>query len=233
MGSRGAAAASERHCGVAKAQASPENKPPSNIPGAREGAFPRRERSADAAIAVKNNSIGIKGKRMRLGKFSHMAVATLAIATLATGCASSGGDEADAAAPTNGGEFVDNSGGDTSGMTNEGTRGLLESVYFDYDSSAIRSDQRSVLQGNASKIGQNAGWRMIVVEGHCDERGSEEYNLALGERRAAAVKQYLVDSGVAGAKVDTVSFGEAKAAVQGHDESAWKWNRRAEFVVSQ
>jgi peptidoglycan-associated lipoprotein len=170
---------------------------------------------------------------MRLGKFSHMAVATFAIATLATGCASSGGDEAEAAAPTSGSEFVDNSGGMGGGMSEEGTRGLLESVYFDFDSSSIRSDQRPVLQGNATKIGQNSGWRMIVVEGHCDERGSEEYNLALGERRAAAVKQYLVDSGVSGSKVDTVSFGEAKAAVQGHDESAWKWNRRAEFVVSQ
>jgi len=168
---------------------------------------------------------------MRLGRFSHMAVATLAVATLAFGCASSGGDE-EAATPAGGSEFVDNSAGDTSGMSSEGQRGLLENVLFDYDSSAIRSDQRVVLQGNASKIGQNS-WKMIVVEGHCDERGSEEYNLALGERRAAAVKQYLVDSGVSGAKLDTVSFGEAKAAVQGHDESAWKWNRRAEFVVSQ
>jgi peptidoglycan-associated lipoprotein len=161
-----------------------------------------------------------------------MAVATLAVATLAFGCASSGGDE-EAAAPAPTSEFRDNSGGDTGGMTSEGMRGLLESVYFDFDSSAIRSDQRPVLQGNVSKIGQNSGWRMIVIEGHCDERGSEEYNLALGERRAAAVRQYLVDSGVPAGKLDTVSFGEAKPAVQGHDESAWKWNRRAEFVVSQ
>jgi peptidoglycan-associated lipoprotein len=72
---------------------------------------------------------------------------------------------------------------------------------------------------------------MITIEGHCDERGSEEYNLALGERRAAAVRQYLVDSGVSAGKLDTVSFGEAKPAVQGHDESAWRWNRRGEFVV--
>jgi peptidoglycan-associated lipoprotein len=231
MGRRGAAAASERHCGVAKAQASPENKPPSNIPGAREGAFPRRERSADAAIAVKNNSIGIKGKRMRLGKFSHMAVATLAIATLATGCASSGGDEADAAAPTNGGEFVDNSGGDTSGMTSEGTRGLLESVYFDYDSSAIRSDQRSVLQGNASKIGQNAGWRMVVVEGHCDERGSEEYNLALGERRANAVREYLTSRGIAASRLNSVSYGEERPKHDNAREETRRLNRRAALVV--
>lgn len=169
---------------------------------------------------------------MRLGNFGHLAVATLAVATLAIGCASSGGGDEEKA-PVSTTDFTDNSTPDGGGMTSEGTRGLLENILFDYDSAAIKSDQRVVLQGNASKIGQNAGWKMIVVEGHCDERGSEEYNLALGERRAAAVKQYLVDSGVSGAKLDTVSFGEAKPAVQGHDESAWKWNRRAEFVVSQ
>ena len=115
-------------------------------------------------------------------------------------------------------------------MTSEGERGLLESVYFDFDSSAIRSDQRAVLQGNSSKIGQNAAWRMIVIEGHCDERGSEEYNLALGERRADAVRRYMVDLGVPSARMSTVSFGESRPAVQGHDESAWRYNRRADFV---
>jgi len=168
---------------------------------------------------------------MRLGKFSHLAVAALAATTLAIGCASSGGD--DEVAPVSNTDFT---GGDTSAddMIGEpGVRGLLETAYFDFDSAAIRSDMRPVLQGNVSKIGANASWKMVVVEGHCDERGSEEYNLALGERRANTVKQYLVDSGVSGGKIDTVSFGEAKAAVQGHDESAWKWNRRAEFVVNK
>jgi peptidoglycan-associated lipoprotein len=166
---------------------------------------------------------------MRLGKFSHMAVATLAVATLAFGCASSGGDEE--ATTANSGDFRDTpTTGDTTASP-DGERGLLESVYFDYDSSAIRNDARTVLQGNVGTINQNSSWRMITIEGHCDERGSEEYNLALGERRAAAVRQYLVDSGVSAGKIDTVSFGEAKPAVQGHDESAWKWNRRGEFVV--
>jgi peptidoglycan-associated lipoprotein len=166
---------------------------------------------------------------MRLGKFSHLAVATLAVATLAFGCASSGGDEEATTASTS--DFRDTPTTSDTTMSPDGERGLLESVYFDYDSSAIRSDARTVLQGNVGTINQNAGWRMITIEGHCDERGSEEYNLALGERRASAVRQYLVDSGVSAGKIDTVSFGEAKPAVQGHDESAWKWNRRAEFVV--
>jgi peptidoglycan-associated lipoprotein len=169
---------------------------------------------------------------MRLGKFSYLAVIALAATTLAIGCASSGGD--DEVAPV---AQTDFGGGDNSApaeiIQEPGERGLLETVYFDFDSAAIRSDMRPVLQGDVSKIGANASWKMVVIEGHCDERGSEEYNLALGERRANTVKQYLVDSGVSGGKIDTVSFGEAKAAVQGHDESAWKWNRRAEFVVNK
>lgn len=105
----------------------------------------------------------------------------------------------------------------------------LETIYFDFDRHVIRDDARSVLKANGQAIKNNADWRTITLEGHCDERGSEEYNLALGERRANSVKQYLVDSGVSGARIDTVSFGESKPAVQGHDESAWKWNRRVEF----
>jgi peptidoglycan-associated lipoprotein len=169
---------------------------------------------------------------MRLGKFSHLSVAALAAASLAIGCASSGGD--DEVAPVSNTDFGANESAPTDDMIGEpGVRGLLETVYFDFDSAAIRSDMRPVLQGDVSKIGANASWKMVVIEGHCDERGSEEYNLALGERRANTVKQYLVDSGVSGGRIDTVSFGEAKAAVQGHDESAWKWNRRAEFVVNK
>ncbi len=104
----------------------------------------------------------------------------------------------------------------------------LEPVYFDYDQSVIRDDQRATIGSNANAI-KSMGLAKVTVEGHCDERGSDEYNLALGERRANAVKQYLVDSGVT-ATVDTVSYGESRPAVQGSDESAWRMNRRAEFV---
>ncbi|HVS12111.1 MAG TPA: peptidoglycan-associated lipoprotein Pal [Planctomycetota bacterium] len=107
----------------------------------------------------------------------------------------------------------------------------LETIYFDFDRSNIRDDQKPTLRANAGAANANPAWRTVVVEGHCDERGSEEYNLALGERRANAAKQYLVDSGVAAERIDTVSFGESRPAVQGHDESAWRWNRRAEFRV--
>ena len=104
----------------------------------------------------------------------------------------------------------------------------LETVYFDYDQSVIRDDQRATLGNNANAI-KGMGLAKVTVEGHCDDRGSDEYNLALGERRANAVKQYLVDSGVTAA-VDTVSYGESRPAVQGSDDSAWRMNRRAEFV---
>ncbi len=107
--------------------------------------------------------------------------------------------------------------------------GNVATIYFDYNRSEIRPDARNLLRSNASAIGMGDGGR-ITVEGHCDERGSTEYNLALGERRANAVKRYLVDLGVPSSRLRTVSFGEDRPAVQGHDESAWRYNRRADFV---
>ena len=109
----------------------------------------------------------------------------------------------------------------------------LQSVYFDYDMALVRDDQKPTLQANATAISNHSEWRRVTIEGHCDERGSEEYNLALGERRANVVKRYLTTLGIPDAKVDTVSFGESKPATQGHDESAWRWNRRTEFKVSR
>lgn len=105
----------------------------------------------------------------------------------------------------------------------------LQTVYFAYDRADIRSDAQGALKTNAQTIVDRSG--AVTVEGHCDERGSTEYNLALGERRAAAVKRYLVDLGVPSSKLRTVSFGEDRPAVQGHDESAWRYNRRAEFSL--
>ena len=105
----------------------------------------------------------------------------------------------------------------------------LEPVYFDFDQSSIRADSAGSLRKNAKTIKENASWGQVTVQGHTDERGSEEYNLALGERRASAVKRYLVDLGVSASRMRVVSFGEAKPAVPGHDESAWRYNRRSEF----
>jgi len=107
----------------------------------------------------------------------------------------------------------------------------LQTVYFDFDRSEIRADARTVLRDNAKAISGMSG--TITIEGNCDERGSAEYNLALGERRANAVKRYLVDLGVPSSRLQTVSFGEERPAVQGHDESAWRYNRRADFKASR
>jgi peptidoglycan-associated lipoprotein len=102
----------------------------------------------------------------------------------------------------------------------------LEAVYFDYDSAVLRDDARATVKKNAEQL--RASSETITLEGHTDERGTEEYNLALGERRGESVRQYLIDLGIPASRLRVVSFGEAKPAVMGHDESAWKWNRRVE-----
>jgi peptidoglycan-associated lipoprotein len=168
---------------------------------------------------------------MQLRRTSRTVIAVFAVAALGMGCALFGGAE-DERLGTRDDFGADGRGIDGTGMNGVGERvAELETVYFDFDRSVIRDDQKPTLRANAAAINANPAWRTVVIEGHCDERGSEEYNLALGERRANAAKQYLVDSGVSAARVDTVSFGKSRPAVQGHDESAWRWNRRAEFRV--
>jgi peptidoglycan-associated lipoprotein len=107
----------------------------------------------------------------------------------------------------------------------------LRTVYFDFDKYDIRADARPILKANADMIRASSSLGRITLQGSCDERGSEEYNIGLGERRANAVKRYLIDLGVPANRIDTVSFGEMKPAVMGHDESAWRWNRRVDFAV--
>ena len=130
-----------------------------------------------------------------------------------------------------GSEFDDGSGGMSASSRGQAL-GQLKAVYFDYDRFEIREDAKPTLKTAAQVIRQNADWGTVTIEGHCDERGSAEYNLALGERRADQVRSYLIDLGVPSSRLTTVSFGEANPAVPGHDESAWRYNRRSEFTVS-
>ena len=116
--------------------------------------------------------------------------------------------------------------------TGHTTTTSMETVYFDHDQYVIRSEARPMLKRNATSINQNSQWRTVVIEGHCDERGSEEYNVALGDRRAGHVKQYLVDLGVPAERLETVSYGEARPAVAGFGESAWRYNRRSDFKAT-
>lgn len=107
----------------------------------------------------------------------------------------------------------------------------LETVYFDFDKSDLRQDARDTLSKNAEVLLKAAADAKIQVAGNCDERGSDEYNLALGERRAKSVAKYLETLGVKADRISTISYGKEKPAVQGHDEAAWAKNRRADFVI--
>lgn len=106
----------------------------------------------------------------------------------------------------------------------------LATVYFDYDRAVIRDDARSVLDGNSSWL-KKFKTAKILVEGHCDERGTEEYNLALGEKRAKAAQDYLLSTGIGSDRVKIISYGKSQPLNPGHDESAWQMNRRAQFLV--
>lgn len=107
----------------------------------------------------------------------------------------------------------------------------LETVYFDFDKSDLRQDARDVLSKNAETLLKSFADAKIKIEGHCDERGSAEYNLALGEHRAKSAQKYLTTLGVKAEKLSVISYGKEKPAVKGNDEAAWGKNRRAEFVV--
>lgn len=106
----------------------------------------------------------------------------------------------------------------------------LQTVYFAYDSHNLSSDAQAALRENAGVIEQYPDVR-IQVQGHCDERGAEEYNLALGDKRARAVNDYLVNLGISASRLTMISFGEERPVDPGHDESAWRLNRRGEFVA--
>ncbi len=128
-----------------------------------------------------------------------------------------------------GGSYSSLSAGDELTMK-AAEKGLLYTIYFDYDRYTIRDADLDNLARNAKWLGLNSNVR-IRVEGHADERGETEYNLALGDKRARSVKKYLEDLGVTSDRMEVVSYGEEKPAVAGSNEEAWSKNRRAEFVI--
>ena len=109
-------------------------------------------------------------------------------------------------------------------------QGVLKTVYFGYDSNQIDDIAKSTLQANAAWLKSHNKYT-VEIGGHCDERGSIGYNVALGDRRATAAKDYIVGLGVSGAQLIAVSYGEERPAMPGHDESAYSKNRRAEFTI--
>ncbi len=108
---------------------------------------------------------------------------------------------------------------------------LAAAVYFEYDSDELSGDARSTLDAKLPILRANPGLRLRIA-GNTDERGSDEYNLALGQRRAAAVKRYLSDQGIDGDRMDIISYGEERPAVTESNEEAWRMNRRAEFEIT-
>jgi len=159
-----------------------------------------------------------------------VGAAALTVAAAGLGCSST--PETEESVTVTGSEFRESPATPGSSSTMSGEEGKIlemQTVYFAFDSSEIRSDARQALRGNADKLNSTVTGT-VTIQGNTDERGSEEYNYALGERRANAVKRYLVDLGIPSSRLRTVSFGESRPAVQGHDESAWRYNRRADFA---
>lgn len=122
-------------------------------------------------------------------------------------------------------------GPSTPGTQSDLTENVGDRVFFAYDSSTLSAEAQNTLQRQAAWLKQYPDVS-VTVEGHCDERGTREYNLALGERRAAAAKKYLVSMGIPSSRISTISYGKERPAVIGSDESAWSQNRRAVSVVT-
>ena len=106
----------------------------------------------------------------------------------------------------------------------------IKDAFFDYDQYSIRDDARAALQADTSALNERPGIR-IMIEGYCDERGSEKYNLALGDRRANAVKDFLISLGVNSSRIDTTSYGKERSFCEEHNEECWQLNRRAHIVM--
>ena len=163
--------------------------------------------------------------------FTRAFFTTLLVAFLAVGCSSK-------KPANNQDQGAANSNGANAGLTLElngdsdnNTAGGLQTVYFDFNSSSIEGSTAATLKGNADFLKTNPTVD-IQVEGHADERGGRQYNLALGERRAKAVRDYLVNQGVEAKRISTISYGNERPVAEGHDDASWSKNRRANFVVT-
>ena len=171
---------------------------------------------------------------MRMSQFGKLVAIVLATSTLAlTGCASKNKKSQVMVAPMGlghggagsyyGGALVNNSD-----AIRNAARNIQGVVYFDFDSDAIKPEAARILDQQAQFLNSNQGAR-VQVAGHTDERGTREYNMSLGERRAAAVRSYLAGKGVNTANIEIISFGEEQPAATGSNEAAWSQNRRAEL----
>ena len=161
------------------------------------------------------------------------SLATLSVMTMIflVGCSSGSKKNTDGDSDTLVTDNTSASSLELNGSSDDNTAGPIKTVYFDYNSSALTSAAKATLNENATWM-KATDAVTLQVEGHCDERGGVQYNLALGQKRADRVKDYLVSLGVAGDRVTTVSYGKDRPVAYGHDEEAWSKNRRANFVIT-
>lgn len=181
---------------------------------------------------------------MKIRHILQFSLMILALTGLLTGCSttppsSSMMDSADSqqVQATDISDQPDVKGIDDGSISSEGVMdhqavSELKRVHFDFDQFILDDEARAALEQNAAFLQANSSLN-VVIEGHCDERGSDEYNLALGERRASAAKQYLVSLGVDEDRLSIISYGEEKPLVDRSSEQAWAENRRAEFKAIQ
>ena len=165
---------------------------------------------------------------MKLNTSAWLAIALSAL--LFAGCSSTGSKGGDPGASVEDGgasTMGANQGGAWTGNPLDNPNSLLSTrtIYFDFDQSTIRSEFIDVLRAHAAYLNTN-GSIGVMVEGHADERGSREYNIALGERRANTIKRFLEAEGVSPSQINTISYGEERAVSFGHDEASWAENRR-------
>ncbi|MNF59740.1 Outer membrane protein P6 precursor [compost metagenome] len=163
---------------------------------------------------------------MEMLKFGKFAALALAMA-VAVGCSSKGGEgTGEGAVDPNAGYNAGGSGVDGS-MSEEAALRAITTFYFEYDSSDLKPEAMRALDVHAKDLKANGA--RVVLEGHTDERGTREYNMALGERRSKAVQRYLVLQGVSPAQLELVSYGEERPVATGNDEQSWAQNRRVEL----
>ncbi|HIJ82595.1 MAG: OmpA/MotB domain protein [Magnetococcales bacterium] len=169
-------------------------------------------------------------------RLASFFITVLLLGTLA-GCGAVPNEGPDGAAAQGGGAKSDGAGvggagGYGSNLDDPNAAGALTEadrrVHFDFNSAALTPQAESVLAKNARALSRSAG--RVQVEGHCDERGTREYNLALGQKRADAAAQFLISQGVDSGRIKTISYGKERPMIQGHDETSWQQNRRAEII---
>ena len=182
----------------------------------------------------------------RLLRSAPLVVSMLALAVLVAGCPKRPGTTAASAPPPSGAAGAAGAGGAVPAATNAPSQGAgassaplpsefaananLKDIHFDFDKYEIRPEDAKVLDADATWLKSRPN-DLVLIEGHCDERGTNEYNLALGERRAKATMSYLVGQGVQGGRITLISYGKEHPACTTHDEGCWATNRRAHLLV--